>query len=47
MPDTFSYYVAAYVVAGALYVGYILSLVFRSRSHATSASREPGAESRT
>ena len=42
MPDTFSYYVAAYVVAGVLYGGYILSLVLRARR----LSRLPRAESR-
>jgi hypothetical protein len=31
MPDTFAYYVAAYVVAGLLYAGYIASLVIRAR----------------
>jgi hypothetical protein len=31
MPDTFGYYVAAYVVAGILYAGYVVSLVVRSR----------------
>ncbi len=31
MPDTFAYYVAAYVVAGLLYGGYVASLVIRSR----------------
>ena len=28
MPDTFSYFVAAYVVAGALYAGYVVVLVY-------------------
>ena len=31
MPDTFGYYVAAYVVAGVLYAGYVASLVVRAR----------------
>jgi hypothetical protein len=31
MPDTRSYFVAAYVVAGVLYASYLLSLWWRSR----------------
>ena len=31
MADTFSYYVAAYVVAGLVYAGYVASLVVRAR----------------
>lgn len=31
MPDTYSYFVAAYVVAGVLYVGYVAMLWWRSR----------------
>lgn len=31
MPDTFSYFVAAYVIAGVLYGGYLVSLWRRSR----------------
>jgi len=31
MPDTTVYYHAAYVVAGVLYVGYVLSLWWRER----------------
>jgi hypothetical protein len=31
MPDTFAYYVAAYVAAGLLYGGYVASLVVRAR----------------
>jgi hypothetical protein len=31
MPDNTSYMVAAYVVAGVIYLGYTLSLVRRSR----------------
>jgi len=30
-PDTGSYYHAAYVIAGLLYAGYVLSLWWRSR----------------
>ncbi len=31
MPDTFAYYVAAYVVAGVLLGGYVASLAVRAR----------------
>lgn len=31
MPDTASYYHAAYIAAGVLYVGYVLSLWWRAR----------------
>ncbi len=31
MPDTFSYYVAAYALAGAVYGGYMVSLWWRAR----------------
>ena len=31
MPDTYFYFVCAYVVAGLLYVGYVTSLWWRSR----------------
>jgi hypothetical protein len=31
MPDTYAYYVAAYVVAAVLYATYILSLWWRAR----------------
>lgn len=31
MPDTAAYYYAAYIVGGALYAGYILSLWWRAR----------------
>lgn len=31
MPDTFGYYVAAYVVAGILYAAYVASLWWRAR----------------
>jgi len=34
-PDTTSYYHAAYVVAGALYLGYVLSLWWRARRFRT------------
>lgn len=32
MLDTYSYFVAAYVIAGLLYGGYLLSLWMRSRN---------------
>jgi len=31
VPDTFSYFIAAYVVAGVLYAGYVVLLWRRSR----------------
>lgn len=31
MPDSWSYFVAGYVVAGAVYAGYLVSLWVRSR----------------
>jgi hypothetical protein len=31
MPDTASYYYAAYIAAGLLYAGYVASLVWRAR----------------
>lgn len=31
MPDTAAYYVAAYVAAGLLYAGYVLSLWWRAK----------------
>lgn len=31
IPDTASYYHAAYIVAGVLYTGYVLSLWWRAR----------------
>jgi hypothetical protein len=31
MPDTYSYFVAAYVVAGVLYAGYLVLLWWRSK----------------
>lgn len=44
MPDTFSYYVGAYVVAGLLYAAYVASLIVRSRSTGPRVEgREPGA----
>lgn len=47
MPDTFTYYVAAYVATGLLYSGYVASLIIRARSIEPSAeSHEPRAESR-
>ena len=43
MPDTFGYYVAAYVAAGVLYAGYVASLIVRRRKPSPGAgSREPG-----
>jgi hypothetical protein len=44
MPDTFSYYVAAYVVAFLLCAGYVGSLVMRARRVPRAEGREPGAE---
>ena len=32
MPDTYAYFVAAYAIAGVLYVGYLASLFVRGRS---------------
>lgn len=31
MPDSFSYFIAGYVVAGVLYAGYLVSLWLRGR----------------
>lgn len=31
MPDTSAYYHAAYVIAGAIYAGYVFSLWWRAR----------------
>lgn len=31
MPETGSYYIAAYLAAGVLYAGYVASLVWRAR----------------
>jgi len=31
MPDTFSYFIAAYITAGVLYAGYVVLLWWRSR----------------
>jgi hypothetical protein len=31
-PDTSAYYHAAYIVAGVIYVGYVVSLWWRARS---------------
>ncbi len=46
MPDTAAYYHAAYIVAGGLYTGYVLSLWWRARrterSSATAERREVG-----
>ena len=43
MPDTFRFYVAAYVVAGLVYAGYVLSLILRARRLPRADSREPSA----
>jgi hypothetical protein len=44
MPDTFAYYVAGYIVAGAVYAGYVVSLVLRARRIPPRAEdREPRA----
>jgi hypothetical protein len=44
MADTFAYYVAAYVVTGALLAGYVVSLAVRARRIAPGANRrEPPA----
>lgn len=42
MPDTFAYYVAAYVAAGLLYAGYVATLVLRARAARRQGS-PPGA----
>jgi hypothetical protein len=44
MPDTFAYYVAGYVVAGAVYAGYVLSLVVRARRLPSTVDRQPGTD---
>jgi len=48
MPDTFAYYVAAYVVTGILFAGYVASLAWRARKIVPRAGdREPDLQNLT